>query len=143
MGLLSDFIAATPEHAFQYETFVPYGDRVLPDHFWRAHYKNFTPLALEMLWAILRNDRPDAGPRKLEAVSHADGKTWLFRFPDELARLIAGLDETTADQIARAWERCGEVKSSSDELRPILLDLNHLAKQAQRSGCSLYLWVSL
>jgi len=142
VGLLSDFVVATSEDALQYESFVPYGDRVLPDHFWRSHYKNVTPLALEILSAILRDEEPDAGLHRLEHVFHTE-QTWLFRFPDELASLIAALDERTAAQVADAWARCGEVVSSPDELRPILLDLNHLSGQAQRSRCSLYLWVSL
>jgi hypothetical protein len=94
MGLLADFFVATPEDALAYGQC---GGRPLSDRFQRAEYKNFTPLALEKLWAILRHETWDPKRHSLEHVCHAEnGETWLFRFPSELVHLLSILDEATA-----------------------------------------------
>lgn len=142
MGLLADFVVATPEDAFQYESFLEHSNQVPPDRFRRAQYKNFTPLALGLLWAILRHEKWDVERHGLEDVSHTD-ETWLQRFPEELVNLISMLDEAAASSVADAWAQNKEVPGNSNELEPVLLDLKHLAIQAQKSGQSLYLWVSL
>jgi hypothetical protein len=142
VGLIADFVVATPDDALQYESLVQ-GPRPLPpDCFERAEYKNFTPLALEMLWAILQHEKWDSRRHSLDHVFHTD-ETWLMRFPDELVNLISLLDEATATRAADIWARAKEVPGNSDELKPVLRDLKHLAIQAQKSGRSLYLWVSL
>ena len=143
MGL-ADFVVATPEDALQYESLLEDEKPLPPDRFQRAEYKNFTSLALEMLWAILRHEEWDVRRHRLEHVSHReDGGTCLDRFPDELVHLISALNEATESRVADAWARAEEVPGNSDELRPVLRDLKHLATAAQASGRSLYLWVSL
>ena len=144
MGLLSDFVVATPEDALRYESLLQDGKPLPPDRFWRAEWKNFTPLALQMLWAILRDEEWDLGRHQLEHVHHTgEGESWLERFPDELVHLISALDEATEGRVADTWARSAEVPGDSDELRPVLRDLKHLATDAQTSGRSLYLWGSL
>jgi hypothetical protein len=94
------------------------------NRFLRAEYKNLTPLALGMLWAILRHEKWDVSHHRLEHVFHTeDGESWLERFPDEFVFRISVLGETTASQAADAWARSDEVRSSSDELKPVLRDL--------------------
>jgi hypothetical protein len=144
VGLLADFVVAAPEEALQYASLLGSGKPLPPDRFQRAAYKNFTPLALGMLWAILRHEKWDARRHRLEHVFHTeDGESWLERFPDELVRLISVLDDTSASQAADAWARADEVPGNSDELRPVLGDLKQLATQARTSGQSLYLCGSL
>jgi hypothetical protein len=72
VGVIADFVVAVPEDALQYESFVQRPRLPPPDSFERAEYKNFTPLALEMLWAILQHEEWDSKRYCLEHVSHTD-----------------------------------------------------------------------
>jgi hypothetical protein len=56
VGLLADFVVATPEDALQYGSLVQGGKALPPERFQRAEYKNLMPPALETLWAILCNE---------------------------------------------------------------------------------------
>jgi len=142
VGLLSDFIVATPEDALQYERLFMEGKQLPPDRFQLAEYKNFTPLALEMVWAILRHEKWDAKIHALEHVAHTE-ETWLFRFPDEFMHRLAALSEADQDWVAVAWVNPEEVPGNADELRPVLRGLQRLAALAEKSGKSLYLRGSL
>jgi hypothetical protein len=116
----------------------------LSDGFERARYKNFTPIALGMLWAVLRNEKWDSNRHDLELVCHSEnGEAWLLRFPDALRDLIALLEETAIDRVADAWAHPREVPGTSEELRPVLQDLKRLAAQARNNRGELYLWGSL
>ena len=72
MALLADFVVATPEDALQYEL-VHEGNSVPPDRFERREYKNFTPLAMELLWAVLRGDKE---AKKLRRLAHMPHRRW-------------------------------------------------------------------
>jgi len=144
VGLISDFVVASPEDVLQYGSLLRSGKAFPANRFQRAEYKNLTPLALGMLWAILRHEKWDVSHHQPEHVFHTeDGESWLERFPGEFVCRISVLGETTASQAAEAWARSDEVRSSSDELKPVLRDLKRLATQARKSGQSLYLWGSL
>ncbi len=144
MGVLADFFVAPPAYALECTKLIQGGGTTLSDGFERARYKNFTPIALEMLWAVLRNEKWDSNRHTLEHVCHAEnGETWLLRFPDALRDLIALLDETAIDRVADAWVHPREVPGTSEELRPVLQDLRRLATQARNNGGTLYLWGSL
>jgi hypothetical protein len=145
MGLLTDFVVASSKDALQYESHVLEGTPIPPDRFQHACYKNFTPLAVEMLWASLRGEPWDVERHSLEHVYHTgDGETWLERFPDELVHRLSALNEADQDQVADAWARAEEeVPGNSEELRPVLRDLHQLAIHAQKTGRSMYLWGSL
>jgi hypothetical protein len=140
VGLISDFVVATPEDALQYESFQE-GKALPPGRFERAEYKNFTSLALEMLWAVLRHEKWDVRYHRLEHVFHTES-TLLERFPDELVHRLSALSETDQNRVAVAWVH-PEVPGNVDELRPVLRDLQRLSTLAQTSGRSMYLWVSL
>jgi hypothetical protein len=141
VGLIADFVVATPEDALQYASLLDDGKPLPRDRFQRAEYKNITPLALGMLWAILRHEPWNVRRHWLEHVSHTeDGERWLFRFPDELVHRLSALNEADQSRIADAWLRTKEVRG---ELRPILRDLQRLATQTEMTGKSLYLWGSL
>jgi hypothetical protein len=135
---------ATPEDALQYESRIYNGQPIPPDRFQRAEYKNFMPLSVQMLWAILRQEQWDVKRHRLEHVYHAEnGESWLERFPDELVHRLSALNEADQNQAADAWARNKEVPGSSDEIRPVLRDLQYLASQALTTDRSLYLWGSL
>jgi hypothetical protein len=59
-----DFFVAGPEDALQYESLVHAGNPLPQDRFERCEYKNFTPLALELLWAILCGKNGEARLRR-------------------------------------------------------------------------------
>ena len=144
MGLLADFLVATPEDALQYASLIREGKPVPPNRFERAMYKNFTPLAMGMLWATLQNVKWEVRRHRLEHVYHTEGgQSWLQRFPVDFVRLISALDEKAVTRTADAWATAEEVPGNSDELQPVLLDLKRLAIEAQKSGRDLYLWGSL
>src|SRR5262245_33168458 len=104
MGLLSDFVVATPEDVLRYESLLQDGKLLPPDRFRRAECKNFTPLAVQMLWAILRHEEWDVRRHRLEHVYHTgEGGSWLERFPDELVHLISALNEATEGRVADTW----------------------------------------
>lgn len=136
MGLLADFIVATREDGLRYQG----GGLDSGNGFKRAEYKNFTPLALEMLWAILRQEKWHAKTHSLSLERIAeDGRFWLFRFPDDLVMRLTTVDE---QMTAAAWE-APEVPGKSNDLMPVLSDLKRLANYARASGLGLYLWGSL
>jgi hypothetical protein len=144
VGILADFIVATPEDALQYESRVYSRQPIPPDRYQQAEYKNFTPLSVQMLWAILRQEQWNVRRHRLEHIHHAEGgESLLDRFPDELVHRISALSEADQSQIADAWARNKEVPGSSEELQPVLRDLHHLAIQALTTSKGLYLWCSL
>jgi hypothetical protein len=144
MALLAEFFVAPPAYALEWTKLVQLGGAILTDDFERARYKNFTPIALGMLWAILRSEKWDVNRRALEHVCRAEnGETWLLRFPDELTDLISLLDETAINRVADGWAHPREVPGTSDELKPVLRDLKRLAAQARKNAGTLYLWGSL
>jgi hypothetical protein len=144
VGLLADFFVATPEDALQYGTFVQNGEPIPADRIQVVSYKNFTPLALERLWAILRREEWDVKRHNLEYVFHSeDGESWLFRFPNEMVQRLSALKETDLHQVAGAWVNPPEVPGNSDELLPVLMDLKQLAARSQMHDRNVYLWGSL
>lgn len=144
VGLLADFIVATPEDALQYESHVNKGQPISPDRYERAEYKNFTPLSVQMLWAVLRQEQWHVERHRLEHIYHTeDGASLLDRFPDELVHRLSALNEAVQSQVADAWARHEEVPGRSEDLRPVLRDLQRLAMQALTGGRGLYLWCAL
>ena len=144
MGLIADFVVATPQDAIRYESLLQEGKAVPPERYARAEYKNFTPLALGMLWAILSHEAWNGERHQFHDISHTgNGKTWLLRFPDEFVTLLATFDAASDDQIAAAWIATGEVRGTHDNLKSVLRDLKHLAIRTRDGGRYLYLWGSL
>jgi hypothetical protein len=143
VGIIADFFVAPPAYALECNKHIEDTRAILSDGFERAEYKNFTPIALGMLWAILRHEKWDANRHRLEHVCHAEnGERWLLRFPDALTHLLSVLDEPTIDAVAIAWVN-REVPGNSEELKPILRDLKRLAAHAQKDGRALFLWGTL
>jgi hypothetical protein len=57
VGIIADFFVAPPTYASECYTLIQDDRAILSDGFERAEYKNFTPIALGMLWAILRHEK--------------------------------------------------------------------------------------
>jgi hypothetical protein len=144
MGLIADFVVASPSDALLYASFVGAENTVPKERFERFQWKNYTSLALELLWAVLCNEKWDVKRHKLETVSIADhGESWLFRFPDKFVILIAHLDDSAIKRVAAVWSNNDEVPGCGSDNEPVLLDLRRLASSAHINGRGLYLWGSL
>jgi hypothetical protein len=140
MSLLSDFYIAKPEDAARYDT-----DQNLPDNE-RAQFKGLTYEDVANLWAILQNTKakPDHADA-FESVLVIDGGERLInRFPPEFVAVLASLNASSASDAAAKWIQTGELAYMSSEVSdalPIIEALSGLARTAQESGKSLYLWM--
>lgn len=142
MGLIADFIVASPDDALRYRVLL--GRPLPPDRYELAEYKNFTTLALEKLWALLLGEEWDVDRHRLETIAiWENGEQWLFRFPEEFVHLLSGLDPSVMRRTAQAWVDPREVPGNADELMPVLYDFRRLATQARQKNKGLYLWGSL
>jgi hypothetical protein len=143
MGVLADFFSADPDTALRYAHRLDDSDegeeivRLLHP----AHYKNITGLEIGLLWAILEDREWDASKHLPEDIDLGeDGEAWLHRFPDELAQLLAYADQDGLTRAALRWAETEELDCDPAELRPLLDDLQQLARNAAAGGKSVYLW---
>src|SRR5436309_5103466 len=135
MSILADIYISHDDEAVRYDT--------TPDQFAeRAQYKNFTPLELSTLWAIMRGIEWDvASMDNFPCLLQQDGgERLIHRLP---ATMIADLSRLTADQIAVVtprWAATEELGWPPDETLPVVEDLVRLARRAAEIGRSVYLW---
>lgn len=135
MGVLADIYVSRDDEAIRYDS--------APDEFTeRAQYKNFTPLELSTLWAIMRDIEWDvASMDEFPCLLQQDGgERLIHRLP---ATMIADLSRLAPDQIAVVtpkWAATEELGWPLGEARPIVEDLVRLARLASNSGRSVYLW---
>lgn len=146
MGLLSDFFVASEEEAVGYADRMSDGDqgKATASHLHPAEYKGFTDLEVGTLWAILEGKEWDADLHELENEEGGDeDDSWLFRFPDRLVQLLAHVEHSALEAALHRWAETEELQVDAEELRPVILDLQRLAKQAIAEQKSVYLWGSL
>ncbi|QOF80066.1 hypothetical protein [Variovorax sp. 38R] len=147
MGLLSDFFVASEEEATRYADRMSEDDqgKATASHVRPAAYKGLTDLEVGTLWAILEGKEWDADLHELESDEGGDdeGDSWLFRFPDRLVQLLAHAEHSALEAALHQWAETEELQVDADELRPVVLDLQRLAKQAIAEQKSVYLWGSL
>ncbi|TSD57041.1 hypothetical protein FFI97_023085 [Variovorax sp. KBS0712] len=146
MGLLSDFFVANEGEAARYADRMSEDDqgKAIALQLRLAEYKGFTDLEVGTLWAILEGKEWDADLHELESDEGGDeGDSWLFRFPDRLVQLLAHVEHSALDAALPRWADTEELQVDVAELRPVVLDLQRLAKQAIAEQKSLYLWGSL
>lgn len=139
MGLIADFIVATESDALKYAA----SGGVL-DSIEQCGHKNYTPLSIAVLWAVLDNEILNPEHHDLETVSIADsGESWLFRFPDKLSEQIAQIDSDRVGIIAAKWADSEEVPGDGPDNEAVLYDLIRLCNSAKTGFRGLYLWGSL
>ncbi|QRF62727.1 hypothetical protein [Variovorax paradoxus] len=146
MGLLSDFFVANEGEAARYADRMSEDDqgKAIALQLRPAEYKGFTDLEVGTLWAILEGKEWDADLHALESDEGGDeGDSWLFRFPDRLVQLLTHVEHSALDAALPRWADTEELQVDVAELRPVVLDLQRLAKQAIAEQKSLYLWGSL
>jgi hypothetical protein len=169
MGILCELFVSSRSDAFKFERRL---DTATPPQYIRAEAKGLQPVDFESLWAVLVAEPFDPRRHQLEdlyfashhtsglgllkqrlliwkamakALVGADvGNTWLHRFPPALVRRLAGMEPQSMGPTAAGW--LSTMKRSSrnaDELRGILLELQRLARQAEESGLSMFVWGSV
>ncbi|WP_447773364.1 hypothetical protein [Variovorax boronicumulans] len=146
MGLLSDFFVANEEEATRYADLMNEDDqgKATASHVRPAEYKGLTDLEVGTLWAILEGKEWDADLHELENDEGDDeGDSWLFRFPDRLVQLLAHAEHSALEAALHQWAETEELQVDADELRPVVFDLQRLARQAIAEQKSVYLWGSL
>ena len=133
MGLLSDFLVATPRAASEYEyTQLLSLVGVRTNHVVSRH-RGITPLEIELLWAVLAKrrwnshayrleacdilplDSPNASPvvkdlmnmmRPITGKNSSRSDASLFRFPLDLVALLQAIDDdATFSNVTAAWSR--------------------------------------
>jgi hypothetical protein len=140
MSLLSDFYIAKPEDAARYDT-----DQNLPDSE-HAEFKGLTYEEVANLWAILQDRDPTPEHSDaFESVLVVDGGQRLInRFPPDFVTQLASLDAASSTAAAAKWIQTGELAYMSCEasdVLPIIEALSRLARSAQQTGRSVYLWM--
>lgn len=141
MGILADFFVASPEDARRYASPDSVGDTKLREQIAPAEWKGFTPLELGTLWAILEGQDWNIKRHWLiEELLESQGESWLFRFPQPLVDLLASATEEQLASANSAWAATEELQWPPAELRPLVSDLQRLAKQSRATGFHMYLW---
>jgi len=144
MGILADLFIATLDEARAYEA-AQSNRPALIAKYQPAEYKQLTFLEFGTLWAILADEPWDLDKHGLETIYLQDeGESWLYRFPDGLVSLLAGLTDERLEQAVAAWAQTEELESwSAAELRPVVADLRRLARHSSQTGKGQFLWGSL
>ena len=139
MGLLADFFVATRSDATWYAS-----SEESRDKFEGVEYKNYLPLSISELWAVLDGERLDPDRHDLEAIFiDDDGGSWLFRFPDELCNKISKINHSQIGKLAAEWSESDEVPGDAQDNEPLLRDLIKLCDLAAYKDRSVFLWGSL
>ncbi|MFT3736406.1 MAG: hypothetical protein QM776_15540 [Rhodocyclaceae bacterium] len=143
MGLLADFFVATPAEALRYANRLSEPDEgeEIEKLLAPAQYKGCTGLELGTLWAILEGKEWDVGKHMPEDVAVGDDEeSWLYRFPDELTGLLAEADRDAIETAAITWAKTEELDCDPEDIKPVLADLQLLARDAISKHKAVYLW---
>ena len=109
-----------------------------------AEYKSFTSVEIGSLWAILALEEWDVSRHDLDDESlENEDESWLLRFPQPLVQLLGTASESELTLANAQWAETEELKCLPNELLPVTLDLQRLAKESIASGKPMYLWGSL
>jgi hypothetical protein len=141
--MLADFFIADPAEALRYANRNEDADegeeieRLLNP----AQYKSITELEIGTLWAILEGTEWNVKKHMLEGIYLGDdGEAWLCRFPVALSTLLVNSNVDALDRVSVQWAKTEEIDCDPADLRPLLDDLQSLARQAGANGKSVYLW---
>jgi hypothetical protein len=136
MGLLADFYVSTDDDAVSYDD-----SPSLPDSD-RAQHTGITHLELSTLWAILQEREWDVTTMdEFRCLLERDGgERLIHRFPAALVAQLATSDAGTLRLAAAAWAQTEELSCDPSDIQPVVDDLMRLARRAQETGKSLFVW---
>jgi hypothetical protein len=135
MGLIADFfiadaaIAASLNHTID----LPQSDVV--------SYKRITPLAVSYLKLIMENEPIRLDLAGIKAIRIVDGGECITtEMPADFIDRLANTPDDGIASLAERWAECEEPGWDAGLLAPVILDLRHLAQEAQRRNLGLYPW---
>jgi len=142
MGLLNDFFVASPDDitadlirqgpAGRYPT---------------ISVTSLTVLSLALLLAAMEGSDLARAVARLDVFEVVDvgvDGPWMVRLPSELADGLARASESDLKHYSIRWTEGEEMSGADPKSMQVLLErLSALARQAQRDGKSLYLWICL
>lgn len=136
MALLCDLYVSTPERALSYAE-----DQDAPAAE-STQLTGLTFLEFSTLWAILQGQPwGEAHMDGFEQIlATPDGGRSIFRFPAEFVTEAAALDTDAAARAAEAWAQTDELGCPPADIEHVIADLRRLARVAEQTGRSLYLW---
>lgn len=143
MGLIADFFIAGPVEAIRYANRIedPDEGEEIELLLNPLQFNGITDLEIGTLWAILERREWDIEKHMPEDIYVGeDGESWLHRFPDELTILLANSSADGLESASEQWAKTEEIDCNAADLRPLLNDLQSLARQAATTGQSIYLW---
>ncbi len=145
MGILSDFLVATSSDASLYASGPEAQlEKTLLSRISLAQYKHFTPVSLGSLWAILANEEWDVVRHEfIDESKPGEEESWLLRFPEPFVTFLTNASDQELASANAAWAATEELVCTPDELMPVTVDLQRLAREARTTGRALYLWGSL
>lgn len=112
-----------------------------PDEIWQA--KGITFLEISTLWAILDGQPWDESRiEPFDDLSDEDDEeATTFRFPGDLVRRLATMDDPSLEVAAVSWASTEELSLSSFDVADTRLQfLVHAAKRVKQDGRCLYIW---
>lgn len=144
MNNFADFFVATAEEALRYalRASAPDSGKEICAALHPCEYMGITGSDLVSLWAFLAGNPPDALKHELE-VRHFEklGGSMLIRFSAELISLLADATPQRLKDASNYWAKPDEMDCTSEEVLPILNNLQTLSRRAIKGDRSVYLWV--
>jgi hypothetical protein len=157
MGILCEIFVSSRSDAFKFERRL---DTAVPPRYIRAETKGLEPVDFEVLWAVLLAQAFDPKRHQLEdlhfgshhtsglgrfkqrllvwkamvkSLAGADvGNSWLHRFPPALVHLLTRTEPNSLSGTAATWlSTMNKSSRTAPELVQVLLELQHLARQAE------------
>jgi hypothetical protein len=114
--------------------------------------KNCTEFEFAKLEAILEGQDPytllDERLRAFALIQEYEN-CWVYQLPDRLAKMLADLTFSEAENTANIWAHTEELRPrdgrpvDSSSLREYLQQVAQLAMRAQQEGKRLYLWIGV
>jgi hypothetical protein len=138
MGLLTEFFVSSDQLAPKFT-----GDDTWPSADVLGS-KGLTPLHMALLWAALDgveydDDMGDA----FEEVKQPNENQWIYRFPPQMVKTLAESGSAALDRATAEWAAAEEMESDPKDIRPLVDDLQQLAKNAYATKRSLHIWCSM
>jgi hypothetical protein len=145
MGILTEFLAATPDEALALAETGPVNSGLVS-----AELKSVHSVLLGMLWAAVRDGsieayQLDVHDPLLGLASGSDEGPWLSQVRDECRSDLASLPDDRVLPVAQDWTRAEEWSGSPqpEALIGFVGAIRDVARAATEPGRHMYMWMSL
>ena len=143
MGILSDFVIADASSAQQI------GESPNPATLWPTLQSNGVDnIKLATLYCLITGEKYSNDIAKSFALVGGDREKgpWVFEFPSQILRSIAGVDPSRVSGLAETWAATEELRAHRfgvDDAADFICELSLHASRALQSGKSLFLRLAL